>query len=224
MQTLSRKMVSPIIQLALKEDGAYHDLTSRAIIPPQSRVVARIMARSEGVLAGAPVAAWTFQTFDPSLRCTIQCKEGAVIAPSQTLLTVKGKARSIFSAERSALNLLGHLSGIATQTRRFIQQMSSSSVHLLDTRKTLPGLRILEKYAVRIGGGYNHRMGLSNAILIKTNQIHALRLNRAGRKKAITQAIQMARRHNPKTFIQVEVTDMQEFREALAANPDSILL
>jgi nicotinate-nucleotide pyrophosphorylase (carboxylating) len=175
MPALTRKAVQPIIALALREDTAWRDATSRAVIPHTTRVRARIVAKASGILAGGPVAAWTFQTVDPSLRCVLKRRDGSRIGRGQTILTVEGPARSIFAAERTALNLLGHLSGIATLTAAFVARVRGTQAQIFDTRKTLPGLRTLEKYAVRAGGGHSHRASLAEAILIKTNHLRALR-------------------------------------------------
>ena len=241
MDRLSRTQLHAFLRNTLKEDGAFFDATSRAVVPQDLRVRARIAARASGILAGAPVAAWIFTALDPSLRCAAKRPEGSAFRKGDTLLTIEGRARSIFSAERSALSLLGHLCGIATVTRIFAGKMSGSRAKLFDTRKTLPGLRALQKYAVRTGGGHNHRLDLREAILIKTNQLRALgtvrfreaslvkrtrpgsRNRRAG-EAVITRAIREARRRYPKKFLEIEVAGLREFKEALQARPDAILL
>ena len=166
MRPPTRHTIIPLIKIALREDRASHDLTSRAVLPPNTRIRARIIAKASGILAGGPVAGWVFQVFDPSLRCRLAAKEGSHLKRSQTILIVEGRARSILAAERTALNLLGHLCGIATLTREYVRRTRGTRAKILDTRKTLPSLRLLEKYAVRVGGGRNHRAGLDEAILI----------------------------------------------------------
>ncbi len=219
MAPLSRKAVTPLIRLALHEDGAANDLTSNVVLSVATRVDARILAKASGILAGGRIAAWTFQTQDPSLRCRLLRNDGARLTCGETVLTVRGNARSIFAAERVALNLLGHLSGVATLTRAFVKRTRPYRVRIYDTRKTLPGLRLLEKYAVRIGGGHNHRMGLHDAILIKTNHLKA-----AHGKSIIQDMVVRAKRIKPRTFVEIEVTNLRELKVALQAKPDAILL
>jgi nicotinate-nucleotide pyrophosphorylase (carboxylating) len=205
-------------------------MTSLAVIPPALRSRARIVAKAPGILAGGPVAVWTFHSLDPSLRCVLKRREGALLTASQTILTIEGRARSIFAAERTALNILSHLSGIATQTHKMIRRARGSGVKIYDTRKTLPGLRALDKYAVRVGGGYNHRMGLHDAILIKTNHLRALEKHAGGgerrgaRGASLARAIERAKRIRPRRGVEIEVTSFQELRAALQAGPDAIVL
>ena len=223
-----RSDVQRLIKQALREDRASADITSRAVIPPNLRIRARVIAKSRGVAAGVKTAALTFTAFDPSLRCRIRLHSGASLAPGKTILTVEGRARSIFAAERVALNFLGHLSGIATLTNQFVRQVRGTRAKILDTRKTLPGLRVLEKYAVRVGGGNNHRRDLSDAVLIKTNHLKAMGQGAGdrgrGKTELIQQAVTQAKRRNPGKFIEIEVTNLTEFRAALAARPNAILL
>lgn len=218
-----------VIRTALREDAASRDLTSRAVIPASTRLRARVIAKTPGVLAGGPIAAWTFHAFDPSLRCALKRPDGSRLARGRLILTVEGSARSIFAAERTALNFLGHLSGIATLTRRFVRSVQGTRARILDTRKTLPGLRLLEKYAVRVGGGHSHRGNLSEAILIKTNHLKALRQGQrtaysVQRIKQIQQAIDRAKLIRPKRVVQIEVVNLKELDAALQARPDVILL
>jgi nicotinate-nucleotide pyrophosphorylase (carboxylating) len=165
-----------------------------------------------------------FQAVDPRLRVTIRREEGARIKPGETILIVTGKAHSILAAERVALNFLGHLSGIATLTSRFIQQVRGTRTKIMDTRKTLPGLRLLEKYAVRIGGGSAHRMGLHDAVLIKTNHLKIMGQGARDKGRVIQRVVQTARTRYPHHPIEVEVTNLNEFRAALNAQPDMVLL
>ena len=229
MRSLTRKAVLPLIRLALREDSASRDLTSLALFPAQTRIRARLVAKERGFLAGAPVAAWIFHAVDPSLRCTLKCHDGALLTKGKTILVVVGNARSILAAERVALNMLGHLCGIATLTRQFVQQTRGTRAKIFDTRKTLPGLRMLEKYAVRIGGGHNHRMGLRDAILIKTNHLRALGRREFGVWSSefgmvVQSAIKRAKGLRPKKFVEVEVATLKEYKAALVARPDAILL
>ena len=224
MTDLSPQAIHPLIRHALKEDAASRDATSRAVIPATLRIRARILAKAHGIAAGVKVAALAFTTLDPSLRCRLHLHSGARISPGTTILTVEGRARSIFAAERVALNLLGHLSGIATLTAAYVHQVRGTRAQIFDTRKTLPGLRLLEKYAVTVGGGHNHRRNLSDAILIKTNHLNVLGHGTGDMKRVIRDAVRKAKRMKRKCFVEVEVINLREFKAALAAKPDVILL
>ena len=226
MQPLSRTTLRPLLRAALREDAAARDITSRAVLPSTARIRARIIANAPGILAGVEAAALAFTTLDPSLRCRLHRHSGAALKRGTAILTVEGRARAIFAAERTALNLLGHLSGIATLTHVFVRRIRGTRAAILDTRKTLPGLRALEKYAVRAGGGVSHRADLAEAVLIKTNHLKALRLATSDKRQAtqIRMAVAKTKRARPRRFVEVEVTNLREFRAALAANPDAILL
>ena len=222
---MNRTAALQLIRLSLKEDTAQRDVTSRAVIPANARIRARIVAKAPGIAAGVRVAALAFTTFDPSLRCRLHARSGARLSPGTTILTIKGRARSIFAAERTSLNLLGHLSGIATLTRAFAERTRGTRAVILDTRKTLPGLRALEKEAVRAGGGKSHRTNLAEAVLIKTNHLRAKgRGRRAKGNTLIEIAINEAKRVRPRRFVEVEVVNLREFAAALRARPDAILL
>ncbi len=230
MALLLRSDVLPLIRSALREDQASRDLTSRLLLSDRQRLRARLVVKAPGIVAGAEVAAWAFQALDRSLRCRVVCRDGRRVRAGQTVLVVKGRARSILSAERTALNLLGHLSGVATLTRQFVLRSRPHRVEIFDTRKTLPGLRLLEKHAVRLGGGHNHRADLREAILIKTSHLRTLATTMVSgawgveRGKVIAEAVGRARHVRPKPFVEIEVTDLEEFRVALKAQPDAILL
>lgn len=229
LSSLVSDTIRPLIRAALREDRAWYDITSQRVIPPGLRVRARIIAKAPGILAGGPVAVRVFKMVDPTLRCHLSRQEGARLGRGQMILTVEGAARSIFAAERTALNFLGHLSGIATLTRRYVERVRGTRAQIFDTRKTLPALRALEKYAVRIGGGFNHRSNLSEAVLIKTNHLRALGKTKFGIRNAkfgitIRRAVAKAKKLRPKRFVEVEVTNMAEFRAALQAKPNAILL
>ena len=210
----------------MREDQASRDITSQAVIPPALRIRARVLAGEAGVLAGVKLAALVFTTQDRWLRCRLHLHSGAALSPGKTILTVEGRARSIFAAERTALNFLGHLCGIATLTRAYMRRARGTKAAILDTRKTLPGLRALEKYAVRAGGGQSHRRDLAEAILIKTNHLRALHghTSHVTRHTFIQHTIAKAKRSRPQKFVEVEVANLSEFRAALAAKPDAILL
>ena len=221
---LTRHDLLPLIRRALAEDAARHDVTSRAVLPSSLRLRARLVARSPGIVAGGSVAAWTFHAIDPSVRCVLKRREGARVVRGETIMIIEGRARSIFAAERVALNLIAHLSGGATLTRAFVDRIRGTRARIYDTRKTLPSLRLLEKYAVRVGGGHNHRMDLRDAILIKTNHLRVLGHGTRNMGQVIQRAIAKARQQSPRRFIEIEATSLREVKAALQAGPHAILL
>ena len=209
------------VRRALEEDLGMGDLTTQSLIPPSTRARGLVVARQDGVLAGLPVAALTFTLVDPELRVDAAASDGDRVAAGAVLATVEGRATSILAAERVALNFLQRLSGIASLTARFVAAVEGTGARIADTRKTTPGLRLLEKYAVRCGGGANHRWGLGDAVLIKDN--HRAVLAAAG--IALDQAIRDARARLPHvTRIEVELDSLEELDAILAAGPDAILL
>ncbi len=203
-----------LIRAALAEDIGSGDVTSRLTIPRECRTRACLVARTNGVLAGIDVCRQVFLTLDCSIRFTSRLKDGARFYKGQVLAEVRGRARSILTAERTALNFIQRLSGIASTTSRFVDEVRGTKTIILDTRKTTPGWRALEKYAVRCGGGTNHRAGLYDMILIKDNHIAA-----AG---SITTAVERCRR-GPLP-LEVETQTLADVREALAAGATRILL
>jgi nicotinate-nucleotide pyrophosphorylase (carboxylating) len=213
---------SRLIALALEEDlDAVGDLTSQAVIPEALSGRAAFVARAPGVLAGLPAAALVCAAVEPRLQVTPLKPEGSAVAPGDHLATVTGPMRGILAAERTALNFLQHLSGVATQTRRHVDAVAGLPCRILDTRKTTPGWRLLEKYAVRHGGGYNHRLGLYDGILIKDNHLAAL----GPGTTSITRAVRAARDHaGPEIFVEVEVDSLEQLDEALRCGPDIVLL
>jgi nicotinate-nucleotide pyrophosphorylase (carboxylating) len=210
-----------LLKTALSEDVARNDITSRSVLPRKSRIKATIITKEPGILAGIDLAVRVFRLSDKGLSARTLKRDGNAIKSGQTVLTVEGNARSIFAAERTALNVLGHLSGVATLTRAYVQRVRGTRARIFDTRKTLPGLRALEKAAVRAGGGHNHRADLSDAILIKTNHLRAIG---GGREAAVARAVAAAKRSRSHRFVEVEVVSLRELRVALAAQPDAILL
>jgi len=205
-----------LIEMALAEDIGPGDATSEAVLPDDLCLRGRIVVKARGVIAGLPIAGAVFARVDPSLRFVSLRSDGDRVAPGDVVAEVTGPARGMLSAERTALNFLQHLSGIATLTRAFVDAVAGTRAVILDTRKTHPGYRLLEKYAVRVGGGRNHRMGLYDMVLIKDNHIEA-----AG---SITTAVRRAREAHPDLPIEVEVKDLDELREALEADVDRIML
>ncbi|MGQ9696771.1 MAG: carboxylating nicotinate-nucleotide diphosphorylase, partial [Armatimonadota bacterium] len=180
-------VLEAVIRSALEEDLGCGDVTTEATVPPEAYAVAKAVCKSNGILAGIPVAEAIFRTVDEDVLFEAFAKDGEWGTVGFAIFEVKGPARSLLSAERTALNFLQHLSGIATRTARCVALVHGTKARIVDTRKTTPGLRALEKYAVRMGGGHNHRFGLSDGILIKDNHIAA-----AG---GITAAVQRARRY-----------------------------
>jgi nicotinate-nucleotide pyrophosphorylase (carboxylating) len=208
--------VREVVRRALDEDlGALGDLTSIAVVPADARSTGRFVARQAGVVAGTAAASEVFGQVDPAVGLTWLCTDGADVAPGDELGRVEGPTRSILVGERSALNLLCHCSGVATSTRRFVDAVAGTSARIRDTRKTLPGLRALEKAAVRAGGGYNHRESLSDAVLIKDN--HLARLS-------VRDAVESARARWPGRVVEVECDTLEQVGEAKAVGPDLVLL
>ena len=227
---LKKEEILPLIAAALKEDVGPRDVTSAALIPKGQAARAELVVRRDGVIAGLPVAEWTFSLADPKIRFQPMVKEGQRIYADKAVVFLEGPARGILAGERVALNFIGRLSGIATLTRAFVEKVKGTPAKILDTRKTTPGLRLLERYAVSAGGGVNHRMGLYDQVLIKENHLRILAdqkgSGRPGTLSAVERAVALARAGSPRggTSIEVEVTNLQEFREALAAQAELILL
>lgn len=201
----------------LKEDVGSGDVTTSVTIPPGHESKAIIHTKADGIIAGIPVAQLVFEVVDPTLVFTAHVQDGQPVAKGTVLIEVEGSTHSILTGERLALNLLQRLSGIATRTRTYVDALEGLAVRLVDTRKTTPGHRMLEKYAVRMGGGANHRFGLYDAVMIKDNHIKG-----AG---GITQAVSRARANIPHTMtIEVETENMEQVEEALASGADIIML
>ncbi len=215
------RQIEEIVDRALAEDWSSGDVTTRAIIPAELEGKASIIAKARGVLAGAEVARVVFHRVDSSLRFDLLLRDGSEMQSGVTIAEVEGKVSSILRAERVALNFLQRLSGIASETHRYAEAIKGFNARIVDTRKTTPGLRFLEKYAVRVGGGYNHRSHLGDGILIKDNHLAALRARGLGLKAAIA----LAKKNAPHTLkIEVEVTTVEEAVEALEAGADIIML
>jgi nicotinate-nucleotide pyrophosphorylase (carboxylating) len=210
--------VRQLVELALREDlGPSGDVTSMAVLSPSSRCRAEIRARESLVVAGLEPAEWVFHKVDPSVEFRALVEEGQEIAAGTAVARVSGSSRSVMAGERTALNFMQRLSGVATLTRRYVERLQGSSCRLLDTRKTTPGHRYLEKQAVRLGGGKNHRMGLFDGVLIKDNHIAA-----AG---GLRRAVEAARRAAPAMLrVEVEVDDLEQLREALEMGLELVLL
>jgi len=225
--------IAALIRAALDEDlgAASTDLTAERVIPAALRARARVVAKRALVLAGLPLAERVFIARDAHLRMAAKFEEGADVPQGTTVAEIEGCARAILAAERTALNFLARLCGIATLTRRFVQAVAGTATRIRDTRKTTPLLRQLEKYAVRVGGGANHRFGLYDAILIKENHValagsiaEALRRARSTNLRGGREAPAQARLPVPLPAIQVEVRNEAELREALDADAEAVLL
>lgn len=213
--------VQAVVARALAEDLPWGDISSDGVIPADQPGIGRIEARRNGVLAGLPVAVEVFRQVDPALRFEARLPDGSRLAPGQPIATIRGSLRSLLKGERVALNFLQRLSGIATVTNAYLQAIEGSRARIVDTRKTTPGLRLFEKYAVRVGGGHNHRFCLSDAVMLKDNHLAALRL----RGVRLAEAVRDLRAALPHTAtIEVEVEGFDQLREALDAGADTILL
>ena len=214
---MTEQQIIDIVQRAFNEDVGDGDVTS-ALIPSEQMLTATFVAKADGVVAGLEVARIAFQLTDETITFTPLVQDGDRVAYRDAIATVNGNARAILTAERTALNFMQRMSGIATQTRRFMDEVAGTKAVILDTRKTVPGLRRLDKWAVRLGGGMNHRMGLYDMVLIKDNHIAA-----AG---SVTAAVGQARNYlgERQLPIEVEVTDLEMLREALPLNVERIML
>lgn len=213
--------IDAVISSALQEDLHGGDVTSETLIPLELAGKATILVKEQGVLAGIDVAAKVFKRIDPSLKIDVFIKDGTPVKPGDEAAVITGKVISLLEAERTALNFLQRMSGIASTTAQYVAEVKGTSAGIYDTRKTTPGLRVLEKYSVRMGGGHNHRRDLGEAVLIKDNHIAALRSTGLGLKEIIAKARQNA----PKGItIEAEVTNEAEAAEALKAGADIIML
>jgi nicotinate-nucleotide pyrophosphorylase (carboxylating) len=208
--------IKHLVRLALSEDIGKKDLTSDAVVRRGLIGKAVIEAKEQGVLAGLPVAQMVFKTVDAQLAFIMLRRDGQRTRKGEKVVLIEGEVRSILTAERTALNFLQRLSGIATLTSQYVERLKGTKAKVLDTRKTTPGLRILEKYAVKTGGGHNHRMGLFDMVLIKENHIKA-----AG---SVSQAMKLAKTECKGQKLEVEVRSLTELKEALKSEPDWIML
>ncbi len=218
----TRREAEALIRAAIREDVGAGDLTSRVLVPADAIARAVIAARRPCVLAGLAVAAEVFRRMDRRVRCEYARRDGEEIGAGDIAMSLKGPARALLAGERTALNFLQRLSGIATFTRQFVRRVEGTGVMILDTRKTTPGWRRLEKYAVRCGGGRNHRLGLYDQVLIKDNH-RKLWGGRAARR-SLADAVREARRRCPGRVIEIEVDNERELLDAIEGQPDWILL
>lgn len=207
-----------LVREALDEDGAFSDLTTTATVLSDRHARGRLVAREHGVVAGVPLAVEAFRQLDPKVTIRVDAEDGTRVAPGTTVLFLSGHARGLLSAERVALNFLQRLSGVASFTRRFVDAVHGTGAHIYDTRKTTPGWRKLERYAVRAGGGVNHRFDLASAVLVKDNHLAAL-------DGDIRLAVQRARELAPAgTQVEIECESRAQVEAAVAAGADIVLL
>jgi nicotinate-nucleotide pyrophosphorylase (carboxylating) len=215
---LPRVMLEPLVRATLLEDlGRAGDITSDAVVPAEARSRLQLAARQPGVLAGLELARLAFELIDPSIVWKARLQDGARLVPGDVIATLEGPARAILTAERTALNLLGHLSGVASATARIADAIAHTKARVTCTRKTMPGLRAVQKYAVRVGGGSNHRFGLDDAVLIKDNHIAI-----AGSLQTAVTRARAAVGHMVQ--IEVEVDTLAQLREALELQVPIVLL
>jgi nicotinate-nucleotide pyrophosphorylase (carboxylating) len=218
---LSNEELDAVIDRALDEDAGHGDITSEALLPPGLQGRASLLVKEKGVLAGIEVATRVFQRVDRSLKVEIRITDGTPIQRGDIAGIVSGNLAGILKAERVALNFLQRLSGIASATAQYVAAVAGTGVKIMDTRKTTPGLRLLQKYALVAGGGTNHRFHLGDAVLIKDNHIAALRAEGLRLK----QIVEKARSYAPRGMkVEIEVTTPEEAREALEGKPDIIML
>lgn len=215
---LPQVVIHAMVRAALEEDRAFEDITTIATVVSTRHARARLVARGDGVVAGVPLALAAFHLLEPHVEIRIDTEDGMRVRKGETVLFLSGRARGLLGAERVALNYLQHLSGVATSTAMYVDAVRGTDAAILDTRKTHPGWRVLEKYAVRCGGGRNHRATLADAVLIKDNHLAACEGN-------VATAVQRARALAPKGMVvQVECDTVQQVRAAIEAGADALLL
>ena len=221
MNQLNPDVLARIVAVAIEEDVGAGDITTSSVIEKNRQAKGDIVVEEDCVVAGMPVAQLLYETLDEELDFQKEVEDGKDVQKGTVIARLYGYARSILTGERVALNFLQRLSGIATLTSRFVARTKQFGTKIMDTRKTAPGLRYLEKYAVRAGGGSNHRMGLYDMFLIKDNHLRAIG---GDKEQAVATTIERARKFNPNVQVEIEVETLQEFEQALKAQPDMILL
>jgi len=220
-ELLPLESLDQIIRAALDEDLSQGDITGSTLIPADLKGQARLLAKEAGVMAGMPVVRRVFWHLDPTIKTEVLISDGQLVKPGDTVAVISGSILKILQGERLALNFLSHLSGISSLTTRYRARVGNSPVRICDTRKTTPGLRLLEKYAVKMGGGNNHRFNLGDAILIKDNHIAALRAEGLSLQDIVARARQNAPHGMP---VEIEVSTAEEAAAAAAGEPDTIML
>jgi nicotinate-nucleotide pyrophosphorylase (carboxylating) len=220
---LDKSRALPIIRAALKEDIGPGDITTSALVDKLASSRASITTNDDCVACGLEIAEWAMAAIDYSVRFKPNCSDGDFVGAGKELVFLEGHAASILRSERTMLNFVSFLSGIATRTRQYVEKAKPYGVKILDTRKTIPLLRYLEKYAVSVGGGTNHRMGLYDQVLIKDNHIKCAAQQAPG--KSLKDLVELARKKNIRgTVIEIEVSSLEEFNDALQGKPDIIML
>ncbi len=221
---VERVAAKPLLTVALREDlGREGDITTQAFLPPNEIGTVKIVSRQVGVVAGLPLAETVWQLLDQTVQVKRLLPDGSPVTPGSVIAEITGKVTILLAGERAALNFMTHLSGIASLTAKFVASVAGTNSKIFDTRKTIPGWRILAKYAVRCGGGCNHRMGLFDAVLIKDNHLAAWRAT--GSEHTVASAIRAARaKVAPNVVVEVEVDTLDQLRDALTAAPDIVLL
>lgn len=211
-----------VVRIALDEDAPWGDLTSDSLLPVEAKLSANLIAREDGILAGIDLFTTAMRLVNPTLRIALEVEDGQHFTPGTILASVSGSARAVLKAERVGLNFVQRLSGIATLTARYVAAAAGTRARIVDTRKTTPGLRVLERYAVRCGGGRNHRFSLSDAVLVKDNHLAAVL---ASGTQTVTEALQALRQRLPHTtHIEVEVDRLDQIEDVLAGGVDTIML
>lgn len=221
MDERRRAELKRLVRVALEEDVGSGDRTTQALVASDSFAAGAVVARERLVVSGLTAAAEVFRAVSDAIRAELTVAEGAWVEPGQAVLEVSGPAAALLTAERTALNLVQHLSGVATITRAYVEAVAGTGAMILDTRKTLPGLRYLQKQAVAHGGGQNHRFGLFDAILIKDNHLAALE---GAVPDPVTAAVRLARERCPGWPVEIEADTLEQVRQALASGADTVLL
>jgi nicotinate-nucleotide pyrophosphorylase (carboxylating) len=220
-----REAIDTIVRMALLEDAPWGDLTSQTLIPADASITAHLVAREPGILCGQDIVSTAFLLTDQTIHTEFSINDGESIATGAILATIHGPARSILQAERIALNFAQRLSGIATMTATYVAETTGTQARITDTRKTTPGLRLFERYAVRCGGGHNHRFSLSDAFMAKDNHLAILAKSPTSTSRTLTESLLAARAALPHTtHLEVEVDSLDQLDAVLAANVDTILL
>jgi nicotinate-nucleotide pyrophosphorylase (carboxylating) len=217
MKSCRESIIAGLVKFALKEDAAFCDATTLSVVGPGQIVSAKFVAKQSGIACGHEIACEVFKNINPRVHVKFKTKDGAKVHAGQILAEVSGPARAIISGERTALNFLQHLSGIATLTSKFVDAVKGTGVKIYDTRKTIPGLRALEKYAVLCGGGVNHRMSLADMAMLKDNHLALM-------GEGISAAVIAIRKKYPKIKIEVECDTIKQLQEALLSKPDVVML
>ncbi len=219
---LPRSSIEKVVKMALEEDAPWGDLTSQTLIPASARISADLVAREPGVLSGAKVFAAAMQGTEATITTEFKVEDGQRFSEGDVVAVIEGPARGVLEAERVALNFVQRMSGIATLTARYVAEVAGTKARIVDTRKTTPGLRLLERYAVRCGGGHNHRFSLSDAVMAKDNHLAILM---ADGRRSLTEELREAREMLPHTaHLEVEVDRLDQIEMVLAAGVDTIML